>query len=136
MKLLDIGCGKGAFLREAAKQPFGEIAGLEYVPALADTAKRNFKRVHLSERIKIYTGDATNFKKYGEYNVFYFFNPFNAEIMGKVIDRITDENVKKKWMILHNPVCADVIEAHGGKEIHRLYDKVKSYETVIYLMEN
>lgn len=136
MRLLDVGCGNGAFLREGAKYPFGEIAGLEYVPELSEIAKRNFKRLHLTDRIMIFTGDATKFKKYGNYNVFYFFNPFDTDIMNKVMERIVTENSENKWIILHNPVCADVIESYGGIEIHRLYDEVKSYETVIYLMEN
>lgn len=71
-KLLDVGCGKGAFVRGACKEPFGAVAGIEYVERLAGITKRNFKR--LADYVKVYTGDATAFKHYGDYNIFYFFN--------------------------------------------------------------
>ena len=132
MNLLDIGCGKGAFLREAAKYNFGKIAGLEYVEALANIAKENFVRLHLEDRIDIFCGDAVNFKSYQDYNVFYFFNPFDKAIMDKVVKAITKEQKSKIWIILHNPVCADVVTKYGGKEIKRLFDNIKSYQTIIY----
>lgn len=135
MRLLDVGCGKGAFLREACKEPFGAVAGIEYVASLAETAKRNFKRMGLIGRVKVYTGDAAAFKHYGEYNVFYFFNPFDANIMEKVIDRIVAQQRENSWIILHNPVSAETVEKHGAKEITRLYDRTKSYETIIYKLE-
>ena len=47
-KIIDIGCGKGAFLREASKYPFGKIAGIEYDERIASIAKRNFNQI-LSE---------------------------------------------------------------------------------------
>lgn len=135
MRLLDVGCGKGAFLREACKESFGEIAGIEYVDELAYIAKRNFKRLGLNTRVKIYCGDATRFKAYSQYNVIYFFNPFDAEIMEKVMDRIREEQTERTTIILHHPTAEDVVISHGGKEINRLYDKVKSYETIIYMLD-
>lgn len=39
-RILDIGCGKGAFLREAVKYPFGKVAGIEIDERLVRTAKR------------------------------------------------------------------------------------------------
>lgn len=137
-RLLDIGCGKGAFLREACKQNFGRIAGLEYVKELADIAKRNFKRLGLEDHVTIYQGDARDFNHYRDFNVFYFFNPFEPKIMDTVMARICSANTPPPsfWVILHNPVSASIIEKHGGKEIKRLYDKVKSYETIIYEFMN
>ncbi len=133
--ILDIGCGKGAFLKEATEYDFSRIAGLEYVEELADIAKKNFKRLKLDKRIEIYCGDAAEFNLYGEFNVFYFFNPFDRSIMDNVIKKIIEKKKDKIWVVLHNPVCADVVIEHGGKEINRLYDKMKSYETVIYEIE-
>lgn len=134
-RILDVGCGKGAFLREACKEPFADVAGIEYSEELAEIAKKNFKLLGLTNRVRIFQGDAAKFKHYGKYNVFYFFNPFNAEIMNTVMSRIVKDQKEKIWIILHNLVSAKVVENHGGKKIIKLYDTVKSYETNIYELE-
>lgn len=132
-KLLDVGCGKGAFLRIASKKNFGKLAGLEYVENLAEIARKNFRKLHLDDRIEIIQGDAKEFDRYCDYNVFYFFNPFDKDIMEVVIDKIIQtKGTSKIWIILHNPVCADVVVARGGRAIKELYDKVKAYRTIIY----
>lgn len=131
-KLLDIGCGKGSFLRNASDYPFGEIAGLEYSPELADIAESNMKKLHLQDKVDIIQGDACQFNRYEHYNVFYFFNPFNREIMNRVLNRILAHRSDPFWIILHNPVCAKEVMAHGLVEKKKLFDTVKQYETVIY----
>lgn len=136
-RLLDVGCGKGAFLREASKYPFGKIAGIEIDNALVKTAKKNFEILNLDKRVSIYCTDALKFEHYNLFNVFYFFNPFDKEIMTEVVKKIKDsrEHYRKYYIILHNPVCAEVIEENGGKLAEKLYDEMKSYETHIYECE-
>lgn len=134
-RILDIGCGKGVFLREAAKYPFGKIAGIEIDEKLAGRAKKNFKILGLSGRIEVCCSDALKYKNYGEFNIFYFFNPFESEIMEKVvdiIDRSQDGKKENYFMVLHHPVCAEIVEKKGGKLVKKLYDRMKSYETFIY----
>ena len=41
LKLLDVGCGKGVVLREAAKFPFKRIAGIEISSELVRIARKN-----------------------------------------------------------------------------------------------
>lgn len=132
LKLLDVGCGKGVFLRKADMYPFKKISGIEYSEEIARIAKKNFKILGLDDRIKVYHIDAINFDYYSVFNVFYFFNPFEKEIMDRVMGRIVDSVKSKYWVILHNPVSAEIVEKYGGKEKVRLYDKAKSYETIIY----
>lgn len=134
MLLLDVGCGKGAFLREASRYPFGKIAGIEYSEELAKIGRKNFRLLKLDDKVKIYQADAAEFKQYEQFNVFYFFNPFIEEIMEKVIKKIMESHKGNFLVILHNPVSREIMERYGGIEIKRLYDKVKSYETVIYRM--
>jgi len=133
--LLDVGCGKGAFLREACKYPFGKIAGLEYVESLAKIAEINFKKLKLDNRISIFQGDAIIFDKYKNYNVFYFFNPFDQDIMDKVMKKIVESRTQDFWVILHNPIASKNVEKYGCIEENRLFDPVKSYETIIYKWE-
>ena len=135
VKILDVGCGKGAFIRRACKEKFGAVGGIEYDKQTYDICKKNFERLKMLDKINIYNCDARDFPHYGDYNVFYFFNPFDKEIMDKVMDKIIDSRKEKIYIILHNPVAADIVEAHGGKMTARLYDKVKSYWTNIYEIE-
>lgn len=132
MRLLDIGCGKGAFLREASREPFGAIAGVEYVEKLADIARNNFKKLGIADRVKVYTGDAVKFEHYGDYNVFYFSNPFDSEIMDQVMKRIMDVKKNKVWIVYYHPIAAHVVESYGGIAVAKLYDPMKSYKTIIY----
>lgn len=136
-RLLDVGCGKGAFLREASRYPFGKISGIEIDAALVKTAKRNFKILNLEERVSVYCTDALKFDHYNSFNVFYFFNPFDKEIMSEVVKKIRNsrERYHEYYIILHNPLCADVIEENGGKLVGKLYDGMKSYVTHIYRCE-
>lgn len=135
MRLLDIGCGKGSFLKDACKYPFADIAGLEYSSKLANIARKNMKQLGLENKVTIFHGDALKFKKYNSYNVFYFFNPFGSPIMQKVLDKIEASCEDDFYIILHNPVCADDVLQHNCKEIIHLFDKVKQYSTVIYKHE-
>lgn len=132
MKILDIGCGKGAFLREAAKQSFSTVAGIEYVESIACIAERNFRKLHLDNRVKIYKGDATEFEHYGEYNVFYFFNPFDELTMKKVLRRISESVKGRVLLVLHHPTALEQLKLYDTKEVKCLFDKAKSYETRIY----
>lgn len=134
-RILDIGCGKGVFLRETAKYPFGKIAGIEIDKRLVEIAEKNFRILKLSNRIKVYCSDALKFENYGAFNMYYLANPFKKEIMEKVVDKIMASQAERKqkyYIVLYNPTCAGVLEEKGGKLIKKLYDKMKSYETYIY----
>lgn len=133
-RLLDVGCGKGAFLRVASGYPFGKIEGIEIDPMLVKTAKKNFRILNLEDRICVHCSDALAFERYDAFNVFYFFNPFDKEIMKKVVKKIQDSrrSGKEYYVILHNPICADVMLESGGELVSKLYDAMKSYETHIY----
>lgn len=114
-KLLDIGCGKGAFLWDATKYPFGHIAGIDFDENLIRIAKKNFLRLGLEERVKVTCSDALAYPDYGDYNIFYFFNPFGREIMEPVLDKIMNAKKGNPFkIVMHNPVCGDAVEARGG----------------------
>ncbi len=134
--LLDVGCGKGVVLKEAAKQPFCKITGIDIDSGLIETANRNFRILHLSDRIKCVETDALCYPGYGEYNTFFFFNPFGEEVMRAVIDKIIMEHAGKKQVriIYHNPVYRKAVEDTGKFEsVKEMHDTMKDYRTVIYV---
>lgn len=91
---IDIGCGKGGVLRYAAKYEFGRIAGLEIEDSLYEIAVKNFKKLKMPN-IELFHDNALTFSGYDEFNVFFFFNPFESTIYCAVLDKIF-ESVKRR----------------------------------------
>lgn len=129
---LDVGCGKGAVLRFAYRYPFSDIRGIDLDSRLITIAEKNFSILKMNDRIRVTATDALKFEEYGNYTVFYFFNPFCEEIFKQVIEKINRDKKGKVTIIYHNPAYYKVIEDQGGVMINKLYDKVKSYNTYIY----
>ena len=142
--LLDVGCGKGVVLKEAAKFPFERIAGIELQEELVRTAGKNFRILGLEKRISCMQADALDFDGYGEFDVFFFFNPFSEEVFGRVIDRILESRKSggPLTFIYHNPRYLDALEERLKREASEpeqvrkvmLHDKRKNYDTCILSM--
>lgn len=142
--LLDVGCGKGVVLKEAAKFPFERIAGIELQEELVRTAGKNFRILGLERRISCMRADALDFDGYGEFDVFFFFNPFSEEVFGRVIDRILESRKSDGPLtfIYHNPRYLDALEERLKREASEpeqirkvmLHDKRKNYDTCILSM--
>lgn len=111
---IDIGCGKGGTLYYASKYPFKRIAGIEIEDSLYDIAVRNFKRLRMPQ-IEIFHEDALKFKLYGEFNIFFLFNPFDDWIYQKVIDKLCDvftneRKMNKVYIICYGASVTDYIQ--------------------------
>ncbi|MDO4285264.1 MAG: methyltransferase domain-containing protein [Eubacteriales bacterium] len=133
-RLLDVGCGKGVVLKEAARYPFLRIAGIEILPSLVRTARRNMEILGLSERVQCIEADALEFEGYGEYDTFFFFNPFSEEVLREVVGRIIEGGQRQGPLtfIYHNPRFLGVFDEYSGFYIRtRLHDPRKNYDTCI-----
>ena len=134
---LDVGCGKGVVLREAAKYPFDRIGGIDIDSRLIRIAQRNFEILHLSGRIACTACDAQSFPDYGSYDTFFFFNPFDEEPFEAAVDQILrqcrEQGRREIRLIYHHPSCQHVLDRKGVfTRTHVLYDSLKGYETYIY----
>lgn len=135
MSFLDIGCGKGVVLKEAAKYPFQKVDGIEIQQELVMTAKKNFEILGISDRVRCIHSDAVQFSRYGDYDVFFLFNPFSEDILQRVADKIIESRSERNHrtvIIYHNPVFLHVFERNARilkKEL--LHDKLKNYDTCI-----
>jgi SAM-dependent methyltransferase len=90
---IDYGCGMGRALLFASTLPFRKILGVELSPHLCVMARRNLERYYArigksSPEWSVLTADARRFEPPPEASVFYFFNPFDAVVLGEVADRI------------------------------------------------
>lgn len=121
--LLDVGCGKGGVLCFAARYPFGEVAGIEVEGWLVQIARRNVARLHLGDRVRVYEGNALSFDRYGDFNYFFLFNPFDPEIYDEVVDAIaaaTSEMTSRPiWFICYGAASERRIRANGNFELVR-----------------
>lgn len=81
VSFLDIGCGKGVVLKEAAKYPFQRVDGIEIQPQLVKTAQKDFRILKMENRIRCILADAAEFEKYGDYNLFSFLIYFRQKYL-------------------------------------------------------
>lgn len=93
---VDIGCGKGRVLCCAALRPLRAVIGIEMNPAAVCAARENAARMRgRIAPIEVIAGDARA-ADYGTATALYLFNPFGADVLGAVLDRIEDT-------MAHNP---------------------------------
>lgn len=89
---VDLGSGKGRMLLIASEFPFRRVVGVEMREDLHDQALENVRRYRRpaaqSSRIDCQLVDATQFVFPAGKLVVYLFNPFSAEIMAKVFQRL------------------------------------------------
>lgn len=131
---LDIGCGKGAVLRVAKQFPFRRVAGVELDKELVETARRNMRILGLRD-VECIWGNALEFGRYKEFNVFFLFNPFSYEILEQVLGKILaslEGDSRQIYILYHHPLHYQLMEQAGLRRTGVLYDKLKDYETYIY----
>jgi hypothetical protein len=89
---IDLGSGKGRMLLIASEFSFRRVIGVEMREDLHHQALENVRRYRRpaapSSRIDCQLVDATQFDFPAGKLVVYLFNPFSAEIMGKVFQRL------------------------------------------------
>jgi len=91
---VDFGCGKGRVLLIASSFPFRRIVGLEFAPALAETARRNLNSYRSSHvkcsEIEVITRDAVDYELEPEPQMLFFYNPFRRSLLDKILRNIED----------------------------------------------
>jgi len=126
---VDFGCGKGRAMLLAAERGFRRVVGVDFSPNLCEIARANLgayqRRSGLQFDAMVHRSDAVDFPIQPEYNVMFFYNPFDADILEKVvaaIDKSLRDHPRKMWMIYHNPLWRHTVESHGfAPVIQRCY---------------
>ena len=100
---IDLGCGKGYVMTVAADYPFEKISGVEFSEELCAICRKNL-RIKKLDRVGVYHGDAKAFQKYGDYDIFYFCNPFDETILSVVAKKILEAHRDSKCRLYYlNP---------------------------------
>lgn len=135
---IDVGCGKGYVLWQASKYQFNKICGIDIDNNLIGIANKNMRKLKLTN-VEALHRDALKYDLYGEYDYFFFYNPFSIEIFKPVFDKIIlslADNPRLITIIYYHPTCGNYIESTGVFEKkYELYDKVKDYKTYVYVNE-
>lgn len=110
---VDLGCGKGRNLIIAAELGFAQVIGVEFARELADVAKRNLQKLNIGNATIIH-GDAVEYQFPDSNLILYMANPFSADVMSKVIDRLGEFCAKhphrQLFVMYYNPRWANVID--------------------------
>jgi SAM-dependent methyltransferase len=115
--LIDFGCGKGRVLLIASEFGFKEVRGVEFSTELCKIARVNSdgykSKTGVGTEFQIIEADAAKYDIRKDENVFYLFNPFDSEILKKVISNISESLLKyprKIFVIYHKPKHKDIID--------------------------
>jgi SAM-dependent methyltransferase len=115
---VDLGCGKGRPILVASEFPFRDILGVELSPDLATVAERN--AAIIAERfpgrtpIRIAVGDASSFPIPSGDVVLFLYNPFGAELVAKVAQRVEAAlrtEPRSIYIVYYNPIAAHCFDA-------------------------
>jgi len=110
---VDLGCGKGRALIIAGELGFAQVIGVEFARELADVAKHNLQKLNIGNATIIH-GDAVEYQFPDSSLILYMANPFSADVMSKVTDRLGEFCAKyphrRLFIIYYNPLWANVID--------------------------
>jgi len=93
---IDYGCGKGRVLVLAQRMGFKHVIGVEFSRNLYEICKKNMEREQLSD-VGIHCVDAVHYKLSGDIRTFYFFNPFQYNVLKEVLKKIKDYIITKHY---------------------------------------
>jgi len=120
---IDFGSGKGRTLLIASLFNFDKLIGVEFSKELCDESLENIKHFKEKEKLVRHKNfiieniDARKYSFKGDENFFYFFYPFDDEIMLEVLKKIEaslKENYRKAYIIYYLPIHQNVIENHNN----------------------
>ncbi len=117
--IIDIGCGKGSAMRIMLRFPFIKVHGIELSIQIAAIARQNFQKLR-AHRCEVIVGDAAAFKSFDEYNFVYFYNPFPASVMTKVISSLQGsflDNPRELVIVYNNATCHEIVIREGIFEL-------------------
>jgi len=114
---VDFGSGKGRVTLMASEFPFRSVAGVEFSAVLHKAACENiatFRSTHqMCRDVTSICQDATDYQLPDGPIVTFFFNPFDAVIMSRVLSNIeksVERELREVLCIYHNPVHRDLLD--------------------------
>jgi hypothetical protein len=134
---VDFGCGKGASLVFASGYRFKKLIGVEFSKQLAESASENIRKhceaIGRPIDYDIINTDAGTYEIPHNADCFYFFNPFDAFMLAKVLHNIVksvEMNYRKVLIVYMNAVHSAVFDNFPFTRIKSLsVDELDIYYT-------
>ncbi|WP_317899157.1 class I SAM-dependent methyltransferase [Aurantibacillus circumpalustris] len=128
LEFVDIGSGKGRAVFMAEYNGFNYVSGIEMDEVLVSDSKNNVAR-YLKKRkesqIAFIQSNALDYEYKNAPSVYFLFNPFNEEILKKVLDRILSSTFAETWFIYMNPLYSEAFRREG-------IELVRTFKTRFY----
>ncbi len=133
-RIVDVGSGLGRVLFFAERNGFEWLRGIEMNAALVEGAMENEKQFiyhNPSSNLLFCHVDALKFDYPEQETVYFFFNPFEANILSACLDRILSASNSSNWFVYMNPLFHSVFEEKGFKKVSEI--KTHFYtEAIVY----
>lgn len=144
---IDIGCGMGRVLVEAARYPFRRVIGIdvaaEFTSVAAEVLARNRARLRCTE-IEIVTADAVSYPIPDDVTVAYLANPLGAELARRVLRNViasVDRRPRGVRIVYVDPPAGLDLEScsrlafvrHGRRRLRRSApaERIRLYEVTV-----
>lgn len=131
---IDFGSGKGRAVLLAAHYPFHRVMGVEFSSTLHEIAVQNVRRFNARRNstvaIDLFRADAAEFEFPLQPLLCFFYNPFDGEVMDKVLARLkasVHAHPRPVHVIYRNPVYAECFARCGFLDL-----RVKEADYHIY----
>lgn len=107
----DIGCGKGRVLFLAALHGYKNLYGIELDGSLLQTANKNLSSKRLKTldlHVQLIQQDVLAYDFENHQAVYFLFNPFDAGVLSRFIDRVNSSNQHECFVVYMNPIYSEV----------------------------
>ena len=121
---LDIGCGKGRVVAQAARRPFGRVLGVELSAELAHSAESLLEHERGRRRcgeVEIVVADVTAWAMPDDVTVAYVYNALGGSALIAMLDRIAEsvDRAPRRLLLLYaNPIHEAAVLDHPRFELH------------------
>ena len=133
-RFVDVGSGLGRVIFFAEAQGFKWLRGVEMNGTLVEKANDNtvrYKKRNETADLQFCSANALKFDYPSEATVYFFFNPFDAEIMDACLDRISMGSTAENWFVYMNPLYRRSFENKGFNKVAEVRTNFYT-EAIIY----
>ncbi|MEL6288075.1 MAG: hypothetical protein AAFQ35_04770 [Pseudomonadota bacterium] len=138
LSFIDVGTGRGRVVMEAMRYPFRRVIGIEFAAELAEAAEENVASAPLTavraRRVGIVHADATTWSPPIGSAVYFLYNPFDAAVLARFLERIcaAHQAASTSFTLIYvNPVAAHVLEARDDLKPRPLDDATRLKLTML-----